>query len=1164
MTWDWAVSEVMYLLFKELLPFLASFACSMVMPVVVLTAGLFLWRKYGKCCSAIWRWYFPEIVAKELKLPDVPLGFFYRDGVSYYRPSYEAPLLVATPTSLVSSFGSPDSPRVTFTLAPTLPQEKGSESVLPFSPPIRMAPDEGPKWLVQLGLQNPDGTVMPVGFGFREQDWLITARHIRDLDTAPAYQATKLVLYKGSRMVEAQVLEVVNVSTEENYEFSGHDLQALRFAPSVFASLQIGSVNSKTFTATAAGQVAVYGTLHGLLAVAEGALRQDEKLNAAGVQTHAASTLPGFSGSPLVVNQNGSFQIAGLHISAAADGKPCNYGVSYWAIQRLRRKLGLSQTTKFEKLYSYLGFAESREAGARQGEWSDFELDDGAWADASKDAEVEAFLFENLMHSNQGKTGMDAYREVHGRSGGRRREPRSETVDLFTITQEEIPNHEARLQLWFEKLEDLCPGRWVRSELVREFTQTGRQTFKQYIDKVVGLEHRAETLEGRTFHYYRYQEPLDDEEVGDVVAPLASESAAPGLSQSVTLQQAAQRSLRSRAAFGQVSQTSTLPDVMAMSHLGDKYWKDRANSPVPRAAQPFESFNAYPEYPYSEQELERCFRTYVDTRDPMELLSFLDAGSSRVLGLKCFDEYRVYLAAGSKERCKLRGLGQGVCMRDKASLPFLIKAGRYAENGTKPDVPMKTMDKDTAEWVEQHLGVQMTDPELDGKYVMPASGKAALTSSLRHQAGRQTPGSWSHLQAAMDEKLLPFFDSFPRSKNPLLGWGEHFDTIVDEMDGDKSAGWSSRYRSGTKSYWKDHREALFYLVSCRLVLRLADATLLYTLDPLDMVERGLADPREAFVKSEPHDADKAKSSRWRVIWGISIVDSVLQALLHRRQNKADMAAFQAGRLNCVAGGLGHHDEGITRLGAAFEWISGEEADNITCNDASGWDLSVSRDAIFMDNIDRRAHLCCIPEGAHVTLGCECGEEISNLELFCDFTRVLLGTEACCNTAHVLAFGGQLWECQVFGLTASGIPSTTAQNSSVRSLQALLCGAKRALAVGDDLLYSGSVDIRSVLKCGTLAKEELFSPPEGPIDFTSHLFRKRDGVWCAEFDNYPKLLARLIFNRNSPTFFESVCGALHCVRASPDKVAGVLALAERLNPAETKDYEPKEGFVDCDF
>jgi len=406
-------------------------------------------------------------------------------------------------------------------------------------------------------------------------------------------------------------------------------------------------------------------------------------------------------------------------------------------------------------------------------------------------------------------------------------------------------------------------------------------------------------------------------------------------------------------------------------------------------------------------------------------------------------------------------------------------------------------------------------------YVLPPSGPDAIRESFKSQCERQKPGNWDRLREVPDfsKMVREFCDEYPATepttKTPI---GELVDSYLNSMDGTKSAGWSARYKPGTKGVWartQEDRNQLLYLVQMRIALRVAEGDNIHHLPAEEMIRLGLNDPKEMFTKLEAHDGKKAKSKRWRLIWVVSMVDSVCQDVLHRAQNKADILAYTTGALDVQAVGLGHHDEGIKRIGEVFDRMTGGD-EWIHCSDASGWDMSVCRDAIYFD-AERR---------------------ISRQSEYDDIFTRLIWAEAACNSAHVVVIGTALWSFEHFGITASGIPSTSAQNSPIRGFTLRAAGAKKLVTLGDDEAHVGKIDWELLASTGVMTKEGASRcPPHGPVEFTSHIYQRdpEGGPWGATFNNLAKMLAHLDLRRlegEAPSS-DMVGGMRHALRHSPE-------------------------------
>eukprot|EP00438_Fugacium_kawagutii_P018946 Skav232073 [mRNA] locus=scaffold1176:448072:449016:- [translate_table: standard] len=303
-----------------------------------------------------------------------------------------------------------------------------------------------------------------------------------------------------------------------------------------------------------------------------------------------------------------------------------------------------------------------------------------------------------------------------------------------------------------------------------------------------------------------------------------------------------------------------------------------------------------------------------------------------------------------------------------------------------------------------------------------------------------------------------------------------------------------------------------------------------------MFALGLVDPKTAFTKAEPHPLKKVLTKRWRLIWVHSYVDSTIQRMLHSSQNETDVLAYHAGLKSASTIGLGHDDDGIQRFGRELEILLQAGHGVIKSADASGWDMSVSADSLWLDTI-RRTYL-------------------TPCQLHAEFLYI----EGFCNSAHIIYDGQYLWASYRFGLTASGVPSASYQNSFIRAFLAIVCGAKDALANGDDLLFAGEVDDELERSFGIIPDPPAVADGKSvAIPFTSFLWTyERQAVsgnlkWTARYDNFPKLLCRLgertaggLDGSQAPTPHDTIEGQRFVLRSHTLYDAVYVELLKHLN------------------
>jgi hypothetical protein len=427
-----------------------------------------------------------------------------------------------------------------------------------------------------------------------------------------------------------------------------------------------------------------------------------------------------------------------------------------------------------------------------------------------------------------------------------------------------------------------------------------------------------------------------------------------------------------------------------------------------------------------------------------------------------------------------------------------------------------------------------------GSWTIPGGSVQELEGSLITQLNRTTcrgpmytdsqgrmrginPGT---RKKAMDKMLNKYCVYAQTFRAHFLDVFTGVDQVVDSLDGTKSAGWSSLYRTGQKSTWQtcSGKETLANLTKMRIILRLAwGKEAMDAMTPLELYENCLSDPRWAHLKFEPHDEGKSKEGRWRIIWAVSVLDSMVTAMTSRHQDKTDKRIYQEGDFPTYHSiGMGHHDEGNENFSKTLERIiaASQSPDcahtvgeyTIQDEDARGWDLSVQRWWLYRDAYRR----CAQYQGP-------CRSVFEELQ-WC---------ESVTGSAHMLCYGEKVVEICKAGITPSGSITTSTQNSFNRSDNAMMCGAADACSNGDDLVACG-MDPRVVAEeMGHNSKGMNYANRSGPIKFTSHEYKKVAGKWQVKYLNMAKMVAKILLTAKLPTR-EQLCGCLFVIRNSEEQ------------------------------
>ncbi|APG75716.1 hypothetical protein 1 [Beihai sobemo-like virus 6] len=1098
-----------------------------------------------------------------LDVAEEPVGPYRGSfGRLFFRQSPGDKVFEAVPEAMVmSSSGELGTAQVTYKLQPL--GGDGDESTLAYSSPPRVAL-KLPPFMFEIGLMTGDGMMTILGIGFRAGDYLVTARHLFHSRNKVGFGARSCFIRRGPISVEVQLTNPIftNGKSNEFESMSWMDICAYLVPPGEWAALGARSLRTTELSSEGDGTVEVYGRPGAQLMVSSGQLVNDVKMEVErGVLSHTASTVGTFSGSPLVMMQGGAYKLVGMHIAGGVD---VNYAVSAGGVRRMLKALDFGPRSRAGVVWDALRpqfHNESKEERRKQMEpkyslWDEEEMrarQDQEDCERELMAEVKDYHAAKLH--GQGhldwKIGKRQQRTEKKDAAASSKERWADMMDdsieespSRTFTDEELELaerlYERLSQMKREKAKGVYNG-WIDKSYVQGYcflskTKTYKALFvlsrinriqlwswkdRSWIameellshlpsvqEEDQGQEDREEETEGAE------QQEADAQE--QPPSDSAQHESPPGLKRSDSIAAAVwhnsaplryeEHSLSKPGLIGNLGAPRAAPRSDHPPHSfpfatgGEKFWADRRS----QCRRPLEPRDLNPQ-------IEGDMEDWMTKGDWNSWRRLKNVGAKTLLQMPQMQEYRQIMRAGNVRIWKDKKTRSSNVAYNANGAAHAYRIGTCEASRGRPR-EAKHVSEDFVDalqdlWYEGFEEPGSLAKKVSG-YALPPSGPDAVKASFIGQCGRQKPGNWDKLRETpnfhtqVNRFYKEYTPSDPCTRSSIQDSIDHY---LDNMDGAKSAGWSSRVRAGTKGVWsrnEDARCVLTYCVMARLALRIAEGDNIHWLKAEDMVSLGLKDPVEIFTKTEAHDEKKVKDERWRLIWVVSMIDSVCQDIAHRHQNKTDIYAYAAGKLNCQAVGLGHHDNGVKRIGEMLEEISkkyprwgtaGQVAyDDFQSSDASGWDLSVSRDAIYFD-AERRIALS--------TRACPAYND-------------LLWAEAACNSAHVVVIGTAMWTFEWFGITASGIPSTSAQNSSIRSFTAQACGATKQTAAGDDLVHTGSLDIELLASTGCLTKEgsERSSGPEGPVEFTSHVFKKVDGVWTATFNNLVKMLAHLDLRR----------------------------------------------------
>jgi V8-like Glu-specific endopeptidase len=1101
-------------------------------------------------------------VRRHLVITQRPVGFFCgKGGDVYYRREHLAPVFRVVPKAVKAldlMDGKDHEIEHEFVREKRKiePAEVGDESILAESTPPRPSVNN-PPWMVALAIEGCDGTATVVGGGVRLGDWLLTARHVFESPKMISYMATNVIFLAGGKQAEATLertaTSFVVAPGNKEYSMTWKDLALYKVGDRAFKSVGARSLKWTDLTYYPSCSVSTFGAPDGTMMTATGHVVTHVELEAkSGVFAHTCSTTQGWSGSPVVTNVMGATKIVGIHITG---GTNANYAVTSTAVVAFLRNAKMHNGAEpleipcaDDNLYRRFKQAcfpddiqdEGKHAqgaiGGRQyqGRKRFMDLDD-RWDDAIQE-EVDQRLHGHGI--GEGGPGDHVYEDEAVKI------PKEEAIDEFRFAfskwmlSEQASRHtvtDAGL-LWVRRV--ACWGLHPQSRKIMTYLiNTGEMTASNSSGEswIAFVDTGGDPPLPSTPPLPRFVSVDTGEKFPLPSAPPLSGSAPanstvcpsePGVSEPVFVPD---KKTVDQGVFAPCGSWEPSPGEWALPFEEEEgklvHWAQNVDECRPPIVPAYDgNLKTGPNITKTSEEadhiswsadIQRNMDDWFMHYDEEALGRLKGVGAKTLLKHVAFTEYRQYLEAGNKVLWDNYDGKHKNTVKNQLGKTHSFRLGS-CDVGFGANADAKPIDEDylkACAGLEFFSGSQKKklDAVLQG-YCLPPTGPKAVKESFRGQCGRQQPGTWAKLRETPNfvSRVKEFCAEYPMAKTPLVNkrFLEAVELYCDAADATKSAGWSSRYKSGAKGAWtldSEGRSLLAYFVACRLALRMAEGDNIHWLSPKDMLELGLRDPEEAFVKKEAHDETKTKSKRWRLIWICSVVDSVCQDALHHAQNKEDILAYATEKLHSQAVGMGHHDDGLARMGKTFDVMTQQGTKNVAYSDASGWDLSVCRDALYFD--------------AH--------RRVSRMKDVSWVVKDLMMAEAATNSTHVIVIGKELWTFYNFGVTATGIPSTSAQNSPIRSFTLIACGADAACAVGDDEAHTGDVDKALLATTGIIIKEgsDGVTGPTGPIDMTSHLYVKVGDTWTATFNNFAKLMAHLSLRNPNEAPSQDTLGGL---------------------------------------
>lgn len=207
----------------------------------------------------------------------------------------------------------------------------------------------------------------------------------------------------------------------------------------------------------------------------------------------------------------------------------------------------------------------------------------------------------------------------------------------------------------------------------------------------------------------------------------------------------------------------------------------------------------------------------------------------------------------------------------------------------------------------------------------------------------------------------------------------------------------------------------------------------------DLVRAGLVDIVRTFVKQEPHKRAKLDSQRYRLIFVVSLIDSLVERVLYQKRTKFEVAHWQD---IPSKPGMGATDEALAALRRNIERLLREGG--LLDTDIKGWDWQLKWWIAY-----------CAFYANMIRMGVRPGTT---------YFEIAFNREVSALRAVFSLSDGQLFVLLHASIMLSGRFVTSFFNSSCRSFAATLAGSL-SMCMGDDCCEGVPEDqVNDVLSC----------------------------------------------------------------------------------------------------
>jgi len=981
---------------------------------------------------------------RDFRSLELRTGHFNSNGRMYYREDKEAPLYRVNlkKTKGYAGDGSLISPEYEYSLIGEL-YFGFSESTLTGAAAVKRIPQSA----LPAGMVIIFDRENVAGVGFRYGDKLVTARHLVEVVSEMYVQGNK-----GRVRLDPDFVFVY--PPKDEYENTGADIASVELSQNQWSLIGSKAMKRTQFSRRASGLVRVYGADNDGVYESYGHVVADGKeQKESGTISYRVSTFPGFSGSPVFVRTaTGTDSVIGMHICGDYTSKNVNHAACATALSmHLTGSKGPGGKVSIDEFLNESSTPKDMQDDFD--EWDDLApaMTKAEWRNRDRDGDQDGHAGgDDHDDTPQSDVSIDWDDEedhirdqIYGESAAKKKKkPKNEAVGNNKI-QDKIKKRKAEK----EAKRVICAidehGYPVSDYLYPPgFSGEDKNVVNENARIGVVYDLMTEFCSAARQH----AKPCTDFLCGFING-----------------ERTWYRCKGDEFPYGQYPSGMTIPDQVEATpeqirDLFARMYKGDHTALIDATEYTYESM--------------------VDQMDTDPMANDL---------FRAFREYRDHtrkLITEETAAC--------IVMPESTNRPFFRSVAKVAggDGGKKRKAPLALSDEDKE--LLRSLGIE-------GDFVLPPNDEHAIMASMQAQAARQKacrglPEMEDMLLAWERAIQLNSSDTLREPSAKLTYGAKRLESLFSGFD-NTSSGWTRRFKNlDKKTYATKFPRELMQITVARLLARASMVHRISSMTPEELIHYGLKDPIESFIKEEPHSSDKLKKQTWRLISNVSLIDCMCEAYNDDEMNKEQIREYQSGATVSHTSGMGHHDHGIARLGSHIEKLF--PSGRVISTDATGWDFSVSRDALVADATQRILRTYKIDDSKQSV-----GTAIS---IMCDKMAM---------SAHAFVTGRNLFASVIYGMTASGAPDTTTQNSFMRGLGANLAGARNTMTAGDDLLTGAPLDNDELARHGTVTKEGMaiadWKKGE-PIPFTSHtLVRDANGKWSSTFCNVSKALHRLL-------------------------------------------------------